>query len=125
MAILNDIKIIGRIGKDAEMRFTPAGKEVTTFSAAVNRKFNKDETDWFSIELWGALATAANTHCLKGRTVLVEGRMQFDKWEDKDGNKRTSSKLVAYGFQVLDWRNDIYGDRQQEPVEDGLDIPMA
>lgn len=131
MATLNDITILGRIGKDAGMRFTPAGKEVTTFSVAVTRSFDKEQTDWFDVEMWGKLAEAANQHCLKGREVIVQGRIQFDKWKDKEGNNRTSTKLVASGFQITDWLNDRYGNNgdrlamDAQHAHDALDIPMA
>ena len=104
---LNRVQLIGYLGQDPETRFTPNGKQVSTFSVAVHRSWrsgageDKDLTDWFNIETWGKLAEICQKHLLKGRLVFVEGRLQIDHYE-VDGEKRTRTKVVASQMQMLD-----------------------
>lgn len=98
--------IIGNLGKDPEMRYTPSGKPVTTFSVAVNRKSASaeggEETDWFRVTAWNKLAETCNEFLSKGRRVFVEGRLQIRTWEGQDGQKRTSVEIVASDMVLLD-----------------------
>ncbi len=116
MASLNKIMIIGNAGRDPELRMTPNGKPVASFSVAVNRVYTgseggerKEETEWFNIVAWQRLAELAQQLIQKGRLVYVEGRLQTRKWQDREGQERTSVEIVANDFRVLDSRRDREG----------------
>jgi single-strand DNA-binding protein len=98
---LNKAMIIGNLGRDPEMRYTANGQAVTQFTVAVNRNYRGpdgnwvEETEWFRVVAWGPLAERTAEHLRKGRKVYVEGRIQTRQWEDKDGQKRYTTELVA------------------------------
>lgn len=100
--------IIGNLGRDPEMRYTPSGKPVTSFSVAVSRKYTtadgdpREETQWFRVNAWSKLAETCNEFLSKGRKVFVEGRLQVRTWEGQDGQKRTSVEIVASDVVWLD-----------------------
>jgi len=96
MASLNRVEIIGNVGKEAEMRFTPSGKPVTSFSVAVNSKYGENEsTEWFNIVTWNKLAETCNQYITKGQQVFVEGRLQTRSWEGQDGEKKYRTEVIA------------------------------
>ena len=96
MASLNSVSIIGNVGKEAEMRFTPSGKPVTSFSVACNSKFGETEsTEWFNIVTWNKLAETCNQYITKGQQVFVEGRLQTRSWESDDGVKHYKTEVIA------------------------------
>jgi len=105
---LNKAMIIGNLGRDPEMRYTPNGQAVTQFTVAVNRNFRgpdgnwQEETEWFRVVAWGPLAERTAENLRKGRKVYVEGRIQTRQWEDKDGQKRYTTELVANQVTALD-----------------------
>jgi single-strand DNA-binding protein len=107
---LNKAMIIGNLGRDPEMRYTPNGQAVTQFTVAVNRNYKdasgewKEETEWFRVVAWGPLAERTAEHLRKGRKVYVEGRLQTRSWEDKDGQKRYTTELVANTVTAVDAR---------------------
>ena len=109
---LNRVQIIGNLGADPEMRYTPSGTAVTNFRVAVNRTRrgpdgnNVDETEWFRVVAWDKLAETCNEFLRKGRPVYVEGRLQSRKYTDKDGIERTSVEVVANEMIMLDGRGD-------------------
>ena len=98
---LNKAMIIGNLGRDPEMRYTATGQAVTQFTVAVNRNFRgsdgnwQEETEWFRVVAWGPLAERTAENLRKGRKVYVEGRLQTRQWEDKEGQKRYTTELVA------------------------------
>jgi single-strand DNA-binding protein len=98
---LNKAMIIGNLGRDPEMRYTPNGQAVTEFTVAVNRNYRgsdgnwQEETEWFRVVAWGPLAERTAENLRKGRKVYVEGRLRTRQWEDKDGQKRYTTELVA------------------------------
>lgn len=100
--------IIGNLGKDPEMRYTPDGKPVTSFSVAVNRRSSgpggepREETEWFRIVTFGKQAEFCNEYLSKGRKVFVEGRLQTRTWDGQDGQKHTTIEIVASDVQSLD-----------------------
>ena len=108
---LNKVQIIGHLGKDPEMRYTPSGKPVTTFSVAVSRSWNSadgerhNETEWFNVVAWGNLAEICKQYLLKGQQVYIEGRLQTRRWDDKEGVKHTSVEVVANEMIMLDRRD--------------------
>jgi len=96
MANLNRVEIIGNVGGEPEMRFTPSGKPVTSFPVAVNSKFGETEsTEWFNVIAWNKLAETCNTYLSKGQQVFVEGRQQTHSWEGTDGVKHYKTELIA------------------------------
>src|ERR1700690_2998706 len=107
---LNKAMIIGNLGRDREMRYTPNGQAVTQFTVAVNHNYKdasgewKEETEWFRVVAWAALAERTAENLRKGRKVYVEGRLQTRSWEDKDGQKRYTTELVASTVTSLDPR---------------------
>jgi single-strand DNA-binding protein len=104
---LNKVMIIGHLGRDPEMRFTPSMRPVTNFSVATNRSWTTQdgerhtETEWFNVVAWGNLAEICNKHLTKGQQVYIEGRLQTRRWEDDDGNKRSTVEIVAKEMIML------------------------
>jgi len=109
---LNKVQIIGHLGKEPEMRYTPSGKPVTTFSVAVSRSWNSadgerhSETEWFNVVAWGNLAEICKKYLTKGQQVYIEGRLQTRRWDDKEGVKHTSIEVVANEMMMLGDRKD-------------------
>ena len=107
---LNKAMIIGNLGRDPEMRYTPSGQAVTQFTVAVNRNYKdsqgerQEETEWFRIVAWGQQAEFAAEYLRKGNKVFVEGRLQTRQWEGQDGQKRYTTELVANTIQNLERR---------------------
>jgi len=108
MASLNKIMLIGNVGSDPEMRYTPNGKAVTSFRMATNRRYttssgeSKEETEWFRISVWGKQAESCNQFLSKGKRVYVEGRLRSQNWEGQDGQMRTSLEVSANRVIFLD-----------------------
>jgi single-strand DNA-binding protein len=107
---LNKVLIIGNLGGDPEMRYTPSGKPVTSFSVAVTRNWRtsdgdrKEATEWFNVVSWGNLAEICNQHLRKGSHVYIEGRLQTRSWEDTVGARHFRTELVANEMIILDGR---------------------
>ena len=103
----NKITIIGNLGRDPELRYTPQGDAVCDFSVAVNdRKRDKagefqDVTTWFKVTFWRKQAENASKYLTKGKSVYVEGRLQVEEWSDRDGNKRFSLVIQGTELQFL------------------------
>ena len=121
MASLNKILLIGNVGGDPEMRFTPSGVAVTTFSLATNRNTTlpdgsiKKETEWFRITAWRKQAETCNQFLTKGKLVYVEGSLRTSTWDGKDGLKRTTLEVNADRVVFLDSRQGA----APLPPEDG------
>ena len=114
---LNKVMIIGNLGRDPEMRYTPSGQAVTQFTVAVNRNYKnaqdewQEETEWFRIVVWGQQAERAANNLRKGGKVYIEGRLQTRQWEGQDGQKRYTTELVANTVTNLERRpRDEAGD---------------
>jgi single-strand DNA-binding protein len=107
---LNKVMIIGQIGHDPDMRYTPSGKPVTSFSVTVTRTWvtaegeRREATEWFNVVAWGNLAEICNQYLRKGRRVYVEGHLQTRSWEDQNGQKHFRTELVANEMIMLDSR---------------------
>ncbi len=107
---LNKCMIIGNLGRDPEMRYTPSGQAVTQFTVACNRNYKdsqgerQEETEWFRVVAWGQQAEFAAEYLRKGQKVYVEGRIQTRQWEGQDGQKRYTTELVANTIQNLERR---------------------
>lgn len=109
--MLNRILIMGRLGRDPEIRTTQSGIPVASFSLAVDRDFKdkttgERETDWINVTAWRATAELAEKYLAKGRMCVVDGRLQMRKWTDKDGNDRISAEVVAGSIYFADSKKD-------------------
>jgi single-strand DNA-binding protein len=110
MVGLNKVIIIGNVGTDPEMRFTPNGNPVTSFRIATSRTYTspegerKQETEWFDVVTWNRLAEQCNQFLTKGRTAYVEGRLRTRSWEGQDGQKHWRTEIIANRVLFLDRR---------------------
>ena len=108
MASLNKVMVIGNVGSEPEMRFTPSGKPVTSFRVATNRVYTtpegerKEETEWFTVVAWNRLAEQCNQFLGKGRLVYAEGRLRTRSWEGQDGQKHYRTEIIANRVSFLD-----------------------
>ena len=108
MVSLNKVMIIGNVGGDPEMRYTPNGHAVTSFSVATNWAFSapdgerKQETEWFSVVAWNRLAEQCNQFLSRGRLVYIEGRLRTRNWESTDGLKHYKTEIIASRVTFLD-----------------------
>jgi len=127
--------LIGNLGADPEMRFTPSGNPVTTFRIAVNRVYNssdgerKEETEWFSITAWSKLAETCNQYLTKGQKVYCEGRLHTRSWDGQDGQKHYRTEVIASQVIFLDRKSAALGPEDKteegEPGEiEPQDIPF-
>jgi single-strand DNA-binding protein len=123
MAGLNKVQIIGNVGRDPEMRYTPQGTAVTNFSVAVNRKTSTMEVIiWFRVSAWERLAEICNQYLSKGRQVYIEGRIkQPDVYTDKNGVARASLEITATNVVLL----GRAGDETAPPVERNVPEEMG
>ena len=118
MVSLNRMTIIGNLGSEPEMRFTPSGKAVTSFSIATNWRYTtaegerKEDTEWFSVVAWGKLGEQCNQFLTKGRLVFVEGRLRLRTWEGQDGKTHAKNEIIADKVKFL--------DRQGAPAPGGV-----
>jgi single-strand DNA-binding protein len=115
MPALNRVQLIGRLGKEPESRFTPNGKKVSHFSLAISQRRKsgsetKEYTEWVNVEAWGRLGEVAQQYLKKGSLVYIEGRLKTDKYEDKGGETKYFSKVIALMMQFLDKKS------AEEPV---------
>lgn len=101
IASLSKVTLVGNLGSDPEMRYTPSGKAVTSFSVATNRRYttsggeSREETDWFRVSVWGKQAEKCNQFLSKGKQVYVEGRLHARSWQGQDGQMHTSLEVTA------------------------------
>ena len=135
MASLNKVMIIGNLGSEPEMRFTPNGNPVTSFRVATNRVYTttdgerKEETEWFTVVAWNKLAEQCNQFLTKGRLVYVEGRLRTHTWEGQDGQKHSRNEIVADKVSFLD-RQTVASLPEEKASEGGVselepeDIPF-
>jgi single-strand DNA-binding protein len=116
---VNKVTLIGNLGGDPELRTTPGGTSVATFTLATNESWNdkdgnrQERTEWHRIVAWGRLAEICGQYLSKGRQVYIEGRLQTRSWEDKQGNQRKTTEIVAREMLMLGGRGES-GDRQPQ-----------
>jgi len=135
------IILIGNLGRDPEMRYTPSGQQVTTFSMATSEKWTgqdgqpQERTIWWRVTSWGKQAETVNQYLKKGSKVYVEGRMQADAngnprvWTGQDGTARASFEATASVIKFLSSRTDAVGSQsggtvEGEPLPEGEEIPF-
>jgi single-strand DNA-binding protein len=131
MASLNKILLIGNVGTDPEMRFTPTGVPVASFSLATSRFSNtpdgekKQETEWFTVTVWRKQAESCNQFLTKGQKVYVEGRLHSRTWEGQDGQKRFRNEVNADRVLFLDKKASVAslpGDEMPPDAHDDMTI---
>lgn len=111
MASVNKVILVGNLGRDPEIRYTQQGTAVANFSLATTDRFKnrsgemQERTEWHRIVAWDKLAEICGQYLAKGRQVYIEGRLQTRDWEDKDGNKRSTTEVVAQTMQMLGRRD--------------------
>lgn len=98
----NRVILIGRLTRDPELKYTPNGTAVATFSLAINRKFNREETDFIDVVAWRQSAEFCANYGSKGRLTMVEGRLQVRTYETQEGQKRKVTEVVADELRFLD-----------------------
>jgi len=114
---VNKAILIGNVGADPELRYTPGGSAVTNFNMATNESWTdnsgerQERTEWHRIVVWGRLAEICNQYLRKGSKVYIEGRLQTRSWEGQDGQKRYTTEVVARDMQMLDSRDEMGGDQ--------------
>jgi single-strand DNA-binding protein len=107
MGSVNKVILVGNLGRDAEMRFTPGGQAVATLNLATTEQWNdkegqrQEKTEWHRIVLWGRQAESLSQYLVKGKQIYVEGRLQTRQWDDKDGNKRYTTEIKADRITLL------------------------
>ena len=112
MGSVNKVILVGNLGKDPEMRSTPGGQQVANFTLATNEQWTdkggqkQERTEWHRIVAWGKLAEMCQSYLSKGRQVYVEGRISTRQWDDKDGNKRSTTEVVASQVVFLGGRGE-------------------
>ncbi len=137
MVGLNKMLVIGNVGTDPEMRYTPNGNPVTSFRLATGRTYTtsdgerRQDTEWFTIVAWNQLAEQCNQYLTKGRRVYVEGRLKSNTWTGQDGQSRFRNEIIANRVLFLDRSGGGPGseegvpspDSNEEPVGDAEDLP--
>ena len=118
MGSVNKVILVGNLGRDAELRYTPGGAPVANFSIATSETWTdkntgqrQERTEWHRVDLWGKGAEALQQHLTKGRKIYVEGSLRTRQWEDRDGNKRYSTDVRADRIEFLGGRGDGGGRR--------------
>jgi single-strand DNA-binding protein len=138
--MVNRAFLIGRLGRDPELRYTNSGTPVASFSIATDERWvdsggnRQTRTEWHNIVAWSKLAEICGQYLKKGKLVFIEGRIQTREWDDRDGNKRRTTEIVASNMQMLDSRGSSPGTptssgetEGQEKMEIGItddDIPF-
>ena len=111
--MLNSVVLVGRAGADPEIKYFESGRAKTTFNLAVDRPVKRtegvDTTDWFRIELWGKSAEIAAEYVKKGKLVGIQGRLEFNRWTDANGQKHEMPVIAANELRLLGSRNDNAG----------------
>jgi single-strand DNA-binding protein len=132
MASVNKVILIGNLGADPEIRYTPGGTAVANFNLATreqwtNKNGEKEErTEWHKIVAWGRLGEICGEYLHKGKQVFIEGRIQTRTWDDRDGNKRYTTEIVALAMQMLgspDKDAKAQSTQERFPTEEPVTIP--
>lgn len=119
---LNKVMLIGNLGRDPELRATPSGQSVTSFSMATNRRYKdkngewQDDTQWHNVVAWGPRAETITNYLKKGSRIYVEGRLTHRNWEDQEGQKRYATEVVLENYVLLDAAPEgARGEREPVP----------
>ena len=118
---VNKVMLIGRLGQDPELKYTPSNAAVVTLSLATNTAYKsqdgqtQESTEWHRVVAWRKLAEIISQYAKKGSRVYVEGKLSTRSWDDKDGNKRYTTEIVADQIQLLDSRGERDSAQQDKP----------
>jgi single-strand DNA-binding protein len=119
--MVNRVILVGRLGRDPEMRYTASGSAVANFSLATD-EFWKDQngerqrrTEWHNIVVWSKLAETCSQYLTKGKLVYIEGRLQTREWDDRDGNKRKTTEIVASEMKILERKGESGPEHEERP----------
>ena len=129
MAGVNKAILIGNLGRDPELRYTQSGQSVASFTLATSENWKnkqgerEESTEWHRIVAWGRTAELCAQYLSKGRTVYIEGRIQTREWEDKEGQKRKTTEIVANTVQFLGGRGEGGGGGAGAPPGGGAAGP--
>ncbi|MBL7176642.1 MAG: single-stranded DNA-binding protein [Desulfobacteraceae bacterium] len=133
MAGVNKVILVGRLGRDPEVRYTPSGVAVANFSMATSEEWKdkdtgekKERTEWHRIVAWRRLGEICGEYLHKGSQIYIEGKLQTRDWEDRDGNKRYTTEIVAQNMQMLDSlakEGRASSEEERYPVEEPVSIP--
>ena len=119
MGSVNKVILVGNLGRDAELRYTPGGAPVATLNMATTEVWNdkggqrQEKTEWHRVVLWGKTAESLNEYLTKGKQIYVEGRLQTRKWQDKDGNEKYTTEIRGDRVVLLGGGGGGGGQRQQ------------
>ena len=126
MGSVNKVILVGNLGRDAELRYTPGGAPVATLNLATTEVWNdkasgqkQEKTEWHRIVLWGKSAESLSEYLTKGKQIYVEGRLQTRKWQDKDGNDKYSTEIRSDRIVLLGGGGGGGGARPQRPAGAG------
>lgn len=125
MSNFNRVQVIGRLGRDVEIRYTQAGKAVASLAVAAGEKWKdqqgnlQEHTEWFNVSMFGRLAEVAGEYLKKGSLVFIEGKQRTEKYQDKDGVDRYSVKLMADQMKMLDSRSDNQNQQGNNNYQQG------
>jgi len=139
---VNKAILVGNLGRDAELRYTPGGAAVASFSLATTERWNdksgqrQEKTEWHKVNLWGKQAEALTEYLTKGKQVYLEGKIEHREWEDKDGNKRHVTEIRASHIVLLGGGSGQRGQQQAsrrqapqgddvEPSQEGGSEPLS
>ena len=126
---VNKAILVGNLGKDPELRYTPSGTAVCTFSLATTDRFKnkqgeqQERTEWHNIVVWAGLAEICGKYLTKGKQIYIEGRIQNRSYDDRDGNKRYITEIVANEMQMLGGRGGGSGGFEDAPARSGSSRP--
>ena len=128
----NKIILVGNLGRDPELRYTPQGTPVCNFTVATNEKRKdragemQDQTTWFRVTLWGKQAETASQYLTKGRPIYIEGRLRVDEWTDRDGKQRFTLDVNATDMQFIGGgRSDEVPHSGSRPSQSESPLPEA
>lgn len=128
---VNKVILLGRLGQDPELKYTPSGMAVCNFSLATSESWQdkagakQERTEWHKIQVWGKLAELCNQYLAKGRQAFIEGQVQTRSWDDKDGNKRYTTEIVAKTVQFLGGPSDGAQKSGGAPANDAANDSAA
>jgi single-strand DNA-binding protein len=129
MAGVNKVILVGNLGRDPELKYLEGNVARVNFSLATSDSYKDkngnrvDQTEWHNIVMWRGLAESAEKYLKKGTQVYVEGKLQTRQWNDKDGNKRTTTEIVAESYVILQRRDVNTGETSSDTKESG-DVPF-
>ena len=132
MGSVNKVILVGNLGRDAELRYTPGGAAVANFSLATTETWmdknsgqRQEHTEWHRVDVWGKQAETLQEYLLKGRQIYVEGSLRTRQWDDRDGNKRYSTDIRANRVVLLGGRGDGGGRRAEGGGDGRSQAPAA